>query len=91
MGRNKNSLCQRTTLCQKFPTHFEEKIAAFQQQVTELHKTNEYIVSEIGNADEMPVYTNMLSNYTANIIRSKSVVMKTACTKNMHITVMMVI
>lgn len=62
MWKNHSSLCRRTTLCQKLPRDFVEKLVTFQQQVTGLHEINEYTVSKTGNADEVPVYINTPPN-----------------------------
>lgn len=37
---------------------------------------NDYIVSQMGNPDQTPVYFDMQSNYTAHDIRAKSEVTK---------------
>jgi len=41
MWRNGFLLHRRTLLCQKLLTEFEEKLVAFQQHVTGIHKTKE--------------------------------------------------
>jgi hypothetical protein len=47
---------QRTSLCQKLLSDFKEKLLEFQKHVIGLQKANNYLLSQIGNADKTPVY-----------------------------------
>jgi hypothetical protein len=61
------SYCQ--TLRRKF-LHFTNVIG--------LQKANNYLLNQIGNTDETPVYFDMPSNYTIDDTGAKSVLIKTS-------------
>jgi hypothetical protein len=54
MQRNGFFLHRRTSLCQKLLADFEEKLVAFLLHVIGCREKNSYLLSQIGNADEMP-------------------------------------
>jgi hypothetical protein len=54
-------------------------------------KSENYILSQIGNAIQMHLYFDMLSNYIVNDIGAKSVVIKTSGSKKMQVTVMLAV
>jgi hypothetical protein len=58
--------------------------------VTILQKKNNYLLSQIGDANEIPVYSDMPSNYTVDE-EAKSVAIKTLGYEKMHVTVMLVV
>jgi hypothetical protein len=89
MLRNGVSFRRRTTLCQKLPSHFEEKLLTFQKHAIGLRKANNYILSQIGNAGETPVYSDMSSNYTVDT-GVKSVLIKTSGNEKL-VTVMLTV
>jgi hypothetical protein len=91
MWRNWFSLWQRTSLCQKLPSDFEEKLLAVQKHVIGPWKANNYLLSQIGNADETPVYFDMSSNYTVDDKGVKSVLIKTSGNEKMGLTVMLTV
>jgi hypothetical protein len=62
------------------PANFEEKLAAFQQHVTGFQKSHSYHLSRIRNADETPLYFDMLRNYTVDVTGTKSGHEKTCVT-----------
>ena len=64
MRRNGLSLWRHTAICQKLPTDFEEKLVNFQQHVIMLRKRGNFLMGQIGNADEMPIWLDMPRNYT---------------------------
>jgi hypothetical protein len=70
-------------LCQELPPNFKEKFVAFPCHVTALKKINNYVLHHIENADEMPVYFDMLSNYTTEDVWAQCVVIKTWGDKKM--------
>jgi len=52
---------------------------------------NSYLLNQRGNADETPLYFDILSKYTVDEIGAKSMVIKTSSCEEMHVTVMLVI
>jgi hypothetical protein len=91
MRRNGLSSRRRTSLCQKLPSDFEEKLLAFQKHVIGLRKANNYLLSQTGNADETPVYFDMPSNYTVDDKGVKSILIKTSDNEKMRVTVMLTV
>jgi hypothetical protein len=89
--RNGFSLWRRTSLCQRVPAGFEEKLVAFQRHVIGLRQKHSYLLSQIGNADETPVYFDMPPNYTVDDTGAKSVAVKTSGHEKMRATVMLVV
>jgi len=89
MQRNGFRLHRRTSLCHKLPADFKEKLVAFQQSVTRLQKKNNCLLSQIGDANEMPVYSDMPSNY--NVEEAKLVAIKTLGYEKMRVTVMLAV
>jgi hypothetical protein len=81
---------RRTSLYQKLPADFKEKLAAFQRSVTRLQKKNNCLLSQIGDANEMPMYSDMPSNYTVDE-EAKSVAIKAMGYEKMHLTVMLAV
>jgi hypothetical protein len=67
--------------------HFEENLVAFQRHVIGLRKKHSYLLSQIGNADETPMYFDMPPNYSVDDTGAKSVAVKTSSHENMHVTV----
>ena len=60
----KYNLHSKSMDCQKLPTDFEEKLVNFQQHVIMLRKRGNFLMGQIGNADEMPIWLDMPRNYT---------------------------
>jgi hypothetical protein len=54
----KNDLCirRKTSVSQRLPDAYEEKILCFQKYIINLRRQHSYIVSQIGNAEQTPVY-----------------------------------
>lgn len=59
MRRNEFSWRRQTTICQKLPDDSEDKPIAFSAVCHEPHRENSYELTQIGNADETPVYFDM--------------------------------
>jgi hypothetical protein len=71
-------LWRRTLLCQKLPaSRLRGEACCFHLRVIGLRTVNKYVLSQIGNADEMPVYSDVLLNYIASDHGAKSVAGKT--------------
>lgn len=89
MQRNGLVLRRRTTLAQHLPDAYEEKLTEFQRYVIKLRKQHSYLMGQIGNADETPVYFDMPSNTTVDDKGAKSVLVRTTGNDKSRITVML--
>jgi hypothetical protein len=69
-------LQRRTTICQKLPNYFEQKLLNYQQYITNLRKTGNFLMGQIANADETAVYLDMPPNYTLEKKGVKEVLVK---------------
>jgi hypothetical protein len=58
------------------PKDFDDKITAFHKFVIRLRKNNSYLLSQIGNADQTPLYFNMPTNTTIVGKGEKSVIIR---------------
>ena len=65
MRRNGFALRRRTSLAQKLPSDYEEKLLHYQRFVINLCNKHNYSLEHIGNGDETPVLVDMTSNFTA--------------------------
>jgi hypothetical protein len=81
------ALRQRTTLAQKLPTHYVEKLIAYQRHVINLRRKHDYLLGQMGNAEETPVFFDMPANTTVDTKGSKSVLVKTTGHEKLRITV----
>lgn len=88
MKRNGLSLRRRTTLAQKLPGDFNEKLLVYQRHVISLRKKHNYSLGNMGNADQTPVYFDIPSNLTVN---KKGVLLKPAGYEKSRITVMLAV
>ncbi|KAM7308949.1 uncharacterized protein ISCGN_012580 [Ixodes scapularis] len=66
MKRSGFSLRRRTTICQKLPVDFEDKLVNFQRYVMKLLRKSRYGLGQICSADETPVYIEMPRTCTVN-------------------------
>lgn len=66
MKRQGFSLRRRTTICQKLPGDFEEKLVNYQKFVISLRKEFNFLLGQIGNADETPIWFDLPANYTVH-------------------------
>jgi len=79
----------RTTICQKLPKDFEQKLLNYQRYITNLRKTGNFLMGQIANADETVIYLDMPPNYTLEKKGMKEVLLKTAGCEKLHLTVML--
>lgn len=89
MKRAGLSLRRRTTLAQKLPAEYSEKLLEFQRYVINLRKEHMYMLGQMGNADETPVYFDMPANVTVNEKGAKSVLVRGTGNEKQRITVML--
>lgn len=64
MKRHDLSLRRRTTVCQRFPDAYEEKLRSFHRYVADLRMKTNFMLGQIGNADRTPVWFDMPSSRT---------------------------
>ncbi|KAL1445508.1 hypothetical protein MTO96_044982 [Rhipicephalus appendiculatus] len=64
MRRKGFALRRRTSICQKLPEAYEDKLVEFQRYVIRLRQQHGYMLGQIGNADETPVWFDMPSSTT---------------------------
>jgi hypothetical protein len=51
-------------MCQKLPKDFEQKLLNYQQYITNLRKTGNFLMGQIATANETAIYLDMPPNYT---------------------------
>jgi hypothetical protein len=73
------------------PKDFDDKIIAFHKFVIGLSKNNSYLLSQIGNANQTPLYFYMPTNTTIKGKGEKSVIIHTSGCKKQRCTVMLAI
>jgi hypothetical protein len=89
MRRKVLALRRRTTLAKKLPTDYVEKLIAYQRHIINLCQKHDYLLGQIGNADEIPVFFDMPANTTVDTKFSKSVLVKTTGHEKLRITMML--
>jgi hypothetical protein len=70
------------TICQKLPKDFEPKLLNYQQYLTNLRKTENFLMGQMANADETAVCLNMPPNYMLEKKGVKEVLLKTTGCQN---------
>lgn len=89
MKREHLSLRRRTTICQKLPSDYENKLLEYQRYIINLRRQKLYCLNSIGNADEVPVYFDMPRNYTVSAKGEKQITIKTTGYEKARVTVML--
>ncbi|KAJ8362614.1 hypothetical protein AAFF_G00365480 [Aldrovandia affinis] len=82
MRRNGLSLRRRTSLAQRLPSDFREKLLSYQRYVIKLRKKHSYPLDQMGNADQTPVFFDMPTSVTVH--KKESIVngFKKCCISN---------
>jgi len=83
------ALRRRTTMCQKLPKDFEQKLLNYQRYITNLRKTGNILMGQMANADETAIYLDMPPNYTLEMKGVKEVLLKTTGCEKLRLTVML--
>jgi len=83
------ALWHRTTICQKPPKDFEQKLLNYQRYITNLRKTGNFLMGQMANAEEMAIYLDMPPNYMLEKKGMKEVVLKTTGCEKLRLTVML--
>jgi hypothetical protein len=91
MHREGLSLRHRTSICQKIPANFQEKLLNFQRYIIQLRKKQNYVFKHIGNAGEMAVYFGMPQNYTVDAKCAKEIKIRSTGYEKQLVMVMLCI
>lgn len=89
MKRSGLSLRRRTSICQRLPVDFEEKLTSFQRYVIGLRRRHGYCLGQIGNADQTPIYFDMPLTRTVEAVGAKQVKVRTTGNEKQRVTVML--
>lgn len=89
MRRKGFALRRRTSICQKLPEAYEEKLLDFQRYVIRLRQQHGYMAGQIGNADETPVWFDMPSATTVAERGAKQVKLLSTGSEHSRFTVML--
>jgi len=57
-------LRRRTTICQKLPNDFKQKLLNYEWYITNLRKKRNFLMRQMTNVDETVIYLDMPPNYT---------------------------
>jgi hypothetical protein len=91
MKRKGLLLRRRTTLCQKLPRDFTDKVINFHRHVIRMREEHSYLLSQIGNADQTPVIFDMPRNTSIEKQGMRSVTIKTTGAEKQRCTVMLAV
>uniref|UniRef100_A0A6G5A925 Putative pogo transposable element n=1 Tax=Rhipicephalus microplus TaxID=6941 RepID=A0A6G5A925_RHIMP len=89
MRRKGFALRRRTSICQKLPEMYEDKLIEFQLYVNNLRRQHGYMLGQIGNADETPVWFDMPSSTTVCERGAKEVRLLSTGSEHSRFTVML--
>ncbi len=89
MRRHGLSLRRRTSLAQRLPADFREKLVTYQRYVIKLRKKHEYPLDQMGNADQTHVFFDMPTSVTVHKRGDKSVNVQSTGNEKRHVTVML--
>jgi len=90
MRRMGLALRLRTTICQKLPKDFEQKLLNYKRYIAYLRKTGNFLMVQMANADETAIYLDMPPNYTLEKKGVKEVLLKTTGCEKLCLAVMLV-
>lgn len=85
----KASLRRRTSVCQKLPAAYEEKVQAFYGHFLKLRDSRQFLIGQIGNADQTPAYFDMTSNTTMNVKGARKVKLLSTGNEKLRFTVIL--
>lgn len=83
------SLRQWTTTCQKLPEPYDKKIMAFYKYFVSLRGGNSYLIGQIGNADQTPVYFDMTNSTSITTTGNREVNLLSIGNEKLCFTVML--
>jgi len=71
------------------PNDFEQKLLNYQRYITNLRKTENFLMGQMANADVTAIYLDMPPNYTLEKKGVKEVLLKTTGSGKLRLTVML--
>ena len=83
------ALRRRTTICQKLPEDFEQKLLNYQWYITNLRKTGNFLMRQMASADEIAIYLDTPPNYMLEKKGVMEVLLKTTGCQKLRLTVML--
>ena len=89
MRRMGLALRRRTTICQKLPKDFEQKLLNYQRYITNLRKTWNFLMGQMANADETAIYLDIPPNYMLEKKGVKELLSKTTGCEKLRLTAML--
>lgn len=89
LERHGFSIRRRTTVAQKLPQDYEDKLISFQRFIIAKRKQHNYELRYIGNADQTPMTFDIVSNSTVDKKGSKTVSILTTGHEKDRFTVML--
>ena len=89
MNRHDISIRRRTSIAQRLPDDFENKLVEYQRYIIQLRKTRQYANDMIANADQTPLTFDIPFNHTLDFKGRKSIVLKTTGNEKNRFTVML--
>ena len=89
MKRNALSLRQKTTLAQRLPADYEEKIVRFHCFIIDRLKEHGYLFHLIANMDETPLTFDMPPNRTINNMGEKTIKIRTTGNEKNRVTLVL--
>ena len=89
MARQDLSIRRRTTICQRLPADYEEKLTGFQRYIIRLRQMYGHDLAHIGNADQTPLTFDFPSNTTVDFKGEKSISIRTTGNEKNRFTVML--
>jgi hypothetical protein len=91
VARHDLTIRRRTTITQRLPKAYEEKLVSFQKYALKLRKQHEYLLGQVPNADQTPVFFHMPESTTVNSAGKEMVQIRTMGAEKQHCTVMLAI
>jgi hypothetical protein len=73
VARRDLTIRRRTTIAQRLPEAYKEKLISFQKYALKLRKQHEYLLGQIGNADQTPVFFDVPESTTVNTASERTV------------------
>lgn len=89
LERHGFSIRRQTTVAQKLPQDYEDKLISFQRFIIAKRKQHNYELRYIGNADQTPMTFDIVSNSTVDKKGSKTVSILTTGHEKDRFTVML--
>ncbi|KAJ8403318.1 hypothetical protein AAFF_G00355350 [Aldrovandia affinis] len=89
MRRNGLSLRRRTSLAQRLPSDFREKLLSYQRYVIQVKEEALIPLDQMGNADQTPVFFDMPTSVTVHKKGDKSVIVRSTGNEKSRVTLML--